>query len=490
MPSIQNRPSGGPSGRRRAFKRGITLAGALCALLTAGGAFGATGALANSYTGMLYAGELHIQLPALQTSLGAGQVYTQDAWSAPAGTQFAGFAYTAGAFTAQEQDVTGGLSVGFKGSGGSAPTDINFPWTDDCSITEQDAPREWVNGQGDPGEDYGAQGNCSTSGSTGGWNYTNSEIDSNNPQVDPASEYQKLTLSVWCARDTSCSEDDSAGAAVTNLSGYVDDPNNHPSGGASWTTSVNAGSWYQTDTAGPALSVSASDPAGVCAMGVQWDGPNAYYTQATDDNPGTENPGSPVGNEFDSIAPCGGSSAGATVTMPAGIASGTYSLGILASNPGNWAGGTGLSNAPTVASYSNAIDVDDTTPSLAWVNSSSAWTASTTEDLDVTVGPSGLTSVTCTDDGGSVAPTQLSGSTSGSGTTVWSVPMTDTAGANSVSCSAENGDVNGALAGNSPAATFNVDTTVPTVSFADSRLHRRQLDERQPDRDGQRDRWP
>jgi hypothetical protein len=436
-------------------------------MLAAGSAFSTTGALANSYTGMLNTGELHIQLPALQTSLGAGQVYVQDAWSAPAGTQFAAFAYTAGAFTAQEQDVTGGLSVGFKGSGGSAPTDVNFPWTDDCSITEQDAPRVWVNGGGDPGVDYGAQGNCSTSGSTGGWNYTNSEIDSNNPQVDPASEYRTLTLSVWCARDSSCSEDDSAGGAVTNLSGYIDDPNSHPSGEASWTTSVNAGSWYQTDTSGPALSVSASDPAGVCAIGVKWSGPTAYYTQATDDNPGTENPGSPVGSEFDSVAPCGGNSASRTVTMPSGIASGTYSLAIVASNPGNWAGGSGLNTAPTIASYSSAIDVDDTTPGLAWVNNSSAWTANTTEDLDVTAGPSGVTSVTCTDGGGSVAPTLISGSTSGSGTTVWSVPMTDTAGANSVSCSAPNGDVNGALTGNSPAATFNVDTTVPVVSFAD-----------------------
>ncbi|HUY59068.1 MAG TPA: hypothetical protein VMV16_05115, partial [Solirubrobacteraceae bacterium] len=436
MPSIHHRPSGGPSRRPRALKRLVTSAGVLSALLAAAGAFSATGALASSYTGMLYGGELQMQLPALQTVLGAGQVYTQHAWSAPAGTQFAGFAYTNGAFTAQEHDLTGGLSVGFKGSGGSAPADLNFPWTDDCSITEQDAPREWVNGQGDPGEDYGPQGNCSTSGSTGGWNYTNSEIESNNPQLNPTSDYQTLTLSIWCARDNSCSEDDSAGAAVTNLSGFIEDPNSHPSGGASWTSSVNGGSWYQTDTAGPSLSVSASDPAGVCAIGVQWNGPDAYYTQATDDNPGTENPGSSVGNEFDSITPCGGSSASSTVPMPAGIASGTYSLAILASNPGNWERGSGLNNAPTIASYSNAIDVDDATPSLAWASTSSAWTASTAESLDVTVGPSGLTSVTCTDDGGSVAPKLISGSTSGGGTTVWSVPMTDTAGANSVSCRA------------------------------------------------------
>ena len=118
-------------------------------------------ALANWYTGMLYGGELHIQLPALQTSLGAGQLDTQDTWSAPAGTQFAGFAYTNGAFTAQEQDLLACPS-GSRGRGGSAPADLNFPGTDDCSITEQDAPREWVNGQGEPGEDYGARGNCMT----------------------------------------------------------------------------------------------------------------------------------------------------------------------------------------------------------------------------------------------------------------------------------------------------------------------------------------
>ena len=46
--------------------------------------------------------------------------------------------------------------------------------------------------------------------------------------------------------------------------------------------------------------------------------------------------------------------------------------------------------------------------------------------------------------------------------------MTDTAGTNSVSCHAANGDVNGALSADSPTPTFNVDTTIPTMSFTDS----------------------
>ena len=82
-----------------------------------------------------------------------------------------------------------------------------------------------------------------------------------------------------------------------------------------------------------------------------------------------ENPGGPVGNEFDSITPCpgsGGFSVSGGAALGANLASGTYNLAILASDPGNWEGGAGLSNAPTIASYGNAINIDDTVPTISW----------------------------------------------------------------------------------------------------------------------------
>ncbi len=231
--------------------------------------------------------------------------------------------------------------------------------------------------------------------------------------------------------------------------------------------SVNGGSWYQTDTAGPALNVSANDPAGVCAIGVQWNGPDAYYTQATDDNPGMENPGSPVGSEFDSITPCGGSSAGGTVTMPAGIASGTYSLAILASNPGNLAGRQRAQQCPDDRHLQqrDRRRRHDSEPRMG----------QQLERLDRKHDrrPRRHGRAVRRDLGRVHRRWRLCDSEAHLGIDErqrhhrLGVPMTDTAGANSVSCNAANGDVNGALSANSPTATFNVDTTVPTVSFAD-----------------------
>ncbi len=171
---------------------------------------------------------------------------------------------------AANEDATGGLSAGFKGSGGSAPTDLNFPWTTDCSISEA-TPRTWIqSGIQVTNVNYGpsgvAPGACDTVGNASGWNYTNSEVESTDTAISPATDFQTLTLSIWCARDSNCSAGDAANYAVTNLSGTFDDSSNKPSGSASWNTSIDGAKWYQTNTGNLKLDVSASDPAGVCSM--------------------------------------------------------------------------------------------------------------------------------------------------------------------------------------------------------------------------------
>ncbi len=439
--------------------------------LTAGDAW------ANQYTGMLNAGTLSMANPGTDITgwqgyasgtvdpVSTNSTFANDSWTAPSGTQFGGFAYTAAWFESLTVDSTGALSIGFVGSGGSAPTDLNFPWTGDCSVTEQDSPREWVRNGSQAGAVPGYSPTCSTSGNTGGWNYNNAEIESLAPSVDPQVSYSTLSLRGWCARDNTCNGDDIAAAQVVNLSAEVNDPDNQPTGSGGWTTQVSPSSWYQTDTNAPTFQVGASDPAGVCAMGLQFSGPASPYVQVTDNAPAMENPGAPVGNEFDSVQPCGSGGAAGSGAMPGGIASGTYSVAVVGSNPGNWQSGAGLSNAPTIASYANAINVDDTTPTANWVNAPTGWTSNAAETLDVTVGQSGLASVTCSDNGANVAPTLVSGSPGGAGTTAWSVP-TATNGVDAVSCAATNGDANGGLSV-TKTGSFDIDTVVPTVSFAD-----------------------
>ena len=75
----------------------------------------AVGALANSYTGLLYAGTLNITSNGSSES--GGYIYGDDSWTAPTGTLFAGFAYTSGAFSAKSDNSVGGVSAGFGGDG-------------------------------------------------------------------------------------------------------------------------------------------------------------------------------------------------------------------------------------------------------------------------------------------------------------------------------------------------------------------------------------
>jgi hypothetical protein len=435
------------------------LGAALAGLLSVA-AFSVAPAAANQYTGMLAAGT--ISVGSGSSSESGGFVYGDYSWTAPSGTNFDGFAYTSAFFSVVSDNAVGGVSAGFGADGSAAQPTILFPWTQDCSITN--SGHYWTRDGSLAGTN--GQQSCSTYGDTGGWNYTNAEIDNTSPGTNPQSEYHTLWLTAFCQAAT-CEYDSSrelgaGGASVTNLSASVDDPNNQPGGSAYWTVN-NGSSWYQTDSSSPTINVNAADPAGVCAIGAWLTGPGSYYLQLTNASPGMENPGGPVGNEFDSITPCPGSG-GATVSggaeLAANLPSGTYSLAIVASNPGNWEGGAGLSNAPTIASYGNAINIDDTVPTISWANTSSGWTSSTSEQFTVTAGPSGVSGISCTDNGTAVAATPLGGNT-------YSV-ATEIQGANAMSCTARNGDANGALSSAAATQSYNVDTTVPTVTFSDS----------------------
>jgi hypothetical protein len=427
-------------------------------------------ARASSYNGLLTT-NVSVSVPAF-TNLCAGCVYQEQSFTAPTGVQFGGFAYTSGSFWVQNFDTTGGISAGFEGTGGSAPTDLNFPWTTDCSVSEDASPRTWINNgaavsSSTRGPYASTNGYCGpTGGNTSGWNYDNAEVESTNPAVYPYSDYQTLSLLVWCARNAACNYSDSGSAQATNLSGHFDDSWNTPAGSITWTGVT--GNWVQTDNGGVKLDGSAWDPAGVCDLYMSVGGPeNISSGLLGNQNPAVTNVGGAIGTEFTfGTHPCWlGVTDTGEWTLPGGLPSGTYGASLEAANPGNYQSqGFNAGGSPDVAN-TGSINVDDTTPNLWWGNPPSGWTAGTSELLDVSVGPSGLASLTCTDNGANIAPALASGSTSGAGTTIWSVPTAIT-GANNISCTANNGDANGALVG-SGGGTFDVDSTVPNVTFAD-----------------------
>ena len=462
-----------PARHRLALVRLLTFVVAFAGV-TGAGAVLAGGASANGYTGLLAGGTVGVNVPAY-TALCAGCVYEQDSWSAPSGVQFGGFAYTGATFWVQNFDLTGGISAGFHGSGGNAPADLNFPWTTDCSISEDDSPRTWINSgrsvsSSTKGPYSSTNGYCGpTGGNTSGWNLVNAEVESTNPAINPQATYQTLTLSVWCARDASCNNDDSGDASVTNLSGNFDDAWDTPSGSASWNIGVSGSSWYQTDSGAMTLNTSATDPAGVCSMSASISGPQSVGSGALgNQNPGVVSEGSPIGEEFAyGTNPCwvGQTDAGSW-TLPGGLASGTYSASVQASNPGNYqAQGFDANGSPTIASYSNAINVDDTPVSAVLENptGSGSWTTATTATVDVSTGPSGLGSLTCTDNGSNVGVTLESSS---SDTYVYSVPLSS--GVNDYTCSAANNDANGALTGGTGMQVYQQDSVVPSIGFSDA----------------------
>lgn len=451
--------------QRRTLLRLATFVTALISMVCLD-AVTANGAFANSYTGLLYGGQTYAEVGA--SSYGANSVVSQESWSAPSGVQFAGFAYTAATFTASNADATGGLSSGFKGSGGNAPTDLNFPFTDDCSVSEA-TPRTWINNgvqvtSSNRGPGSSLAGDCQTGGSTGGWNYDNSQVESSNTSINPSTTYQTLTLSIWCARDANCSSSDSAEYAVTNLSGDFNDNNNQPSGSVSWNGL--SGSWVQTNTGNVSLSASANDPAGVCSMQLNLGGPENLSATVGNTNPGVTNAGGVIGTEFEyGTNPCWvGDTDTGSWTLPAGLPSGSFSASLQASNPGNYqAQGMSASGSPTIAS-TGSVSIDDQTPTVQLLSptGTSNWTQNNTATVDVSTGPSGLSALTCTNNGSGDGATLKS---SNGDNYVYTVALNP--GSNHLSCSAANGDGNGALVGTTGTQLYQQDSTVPSIAFTD-----------------------
>jgi hypothetical protein len=426
-------------------------------------------AQADSYwTGMLSS---YSKVQDLDGSTASGGfVYGQDSWAAPAGETFDGFAYTAGAgaeatsFQSVNDESVGGVDAGFGGDGTANSPEYQFPWTQDCSITNNG--HYWVRQLGT----VAGRNGCSTSGNSSGWNYTNSELVSGNVGLGSGvgANYSTLWLSVFC-QAASCNGIDQGEATVNNLSAQVDDPSDQPSETIRYWGNIPAGgTWFQTDSDGPQLDFNALDASGVCYLNVEATGASNFNSGNLVSGPGTTDPGSPIGTEFSNATttPCNDAENYAW-SLPGGIASGTYYFQIQASNAGDYqADGFSGSGSPIIGDIGSPIDVDDVTPSMSWPDVSSGWTSSQATTLDVTAGPSGLSSLTCTDDSQAVTPTLISGSSNSSGTTIWRVPTTVN-GQDNVSCAVTNGDANGALRATS-ATTVEVDDAIPTVSFSDS----------------------
>lgn len=429
------------------------------------GALTASGALANSYNGLLYGGTLTITAGTANES--GGYVYGDDSWTAPSGSTIGGFAYTSGGFASFTSDAVGGVSAGFGGDGSANQPNILFPWTSDCAITN--SGHYWAYSAG--GTVAGTNGNstCSTSGSTGGWNYDNSEIENSSPGTNPESDYSTLWLTVFCQAGTCKYSGDSptaAYASVTNLSAHFDDSYDEPSGAVSW-NGINGGSWVQTNTGAVSLSASASDPDGVCSMQANLSGPENLSATLGNQNPEVTNVGGEIGTEFEyGTNPCwAGQTDTGSWTLPAGLPSGSYTAGLQASNPGNYeAQGFSASGSPTV-STTGSVPIDDQTPTVQLLSPTGpgGWTSSHTATVDVSTGPSGLSSLNCTDDGSGDGAT-LQGSSGDS--YVYTVALSS--GTNDLSCSAANGDTNGALVGGSGTQVYQQDSVVPSIAYRDT----------------------
>jgi hypothetical protein len=236
----------------------------------------------------------------------------------------------------------------------------------------------------------------------------------------------------------------------------------------SWSGGVNGSSWYQTNSGSLGVSYSAADPAGVCSLDVQLNGPSSANSGLLgNQGPGVTNVGAEIGTEFEyGTNPCWvGQSNSGTWDLPSGLASGSYSAQVLASNPGNYeAQGFSSNGSPDVAGTSS-VQIDDVTPSVQLMSPTGpgSWTTNTTATVDVSTGPSGLKSLNCTDNGSGDGATLKS--TSGD-SYVYTVPLTS--GSNTIACSAANNDANGALTGTSGTQVYQQDSVVPTIGYSDA----------------------
>ena len=255
----------------------------------------------------------------------------------------------------------------------------------------------------------------------------------------------------------------------------------------SWSGGINGTFWVQTNSGNVSLSASANDPAGVCSMQASLSGPENLSATLGNTSPGVTNVGGEIGTEFEyGTNPCWvGQTDSGSWTLPAGLPSGSYVASLQASNPGNYAAqGYSPNGSPTI-STTGSVPIDDQTPSVQLLSptGSSSWTSKTTATVDVSTGPSGLSSLTCTDNGSGDGATLQS---SNGDSYVYTVPLS--AGSNSLNCAAANGDQNGALVGNSGTQVYQQDSVVPSLTFTRRRLHAGHLDRGAADDPGHRDR--
>lgn len=476
----------GPNHRRTrrrlhgAFRFGGAFTGALVALF----ACTSLASASSLYSAQLTGTPITLNVSGGNLGSGAGQpfqfVYGQYNWVAPPNENFHGFDYTSGSFSSNSMDPSGGISAGFGGDGWAGDPLLAFPFTSDCAISTNGS--DWVAPM--YSGNYGLAGtqgrsSCDSGGNTA-WSITGyapgMEIDSNNLGVgnNVGSTYHQLWMTAFCNSGGGCGSGDTAYASVTNLTAQVQDPQNQPANSLDYfTTDGNTSDWYQDKTQPITLAFNAVDPSGVCYLQATASGPATLTSGDLVGAPGIVNLGGNIGETFQNGqgAVCDGSENYAW-TVPGSAPTGTYHTSVQADNAANYqqAGFNG-NGAPTISAHSAQINIDDTPVTAVWENTSSGWSSNTSEKLDVTVGPSGIASggVACTDNGSAVAATLVSGSTSGAGTSVWSVPTPQVAGAGSpdeLRCSVTNGDANGALTGTSPTQGYLVDTTSPVIQLS------------------------
>jgi hypothetical protein len=286
---------------------------------------------------------------------------------------------------------------------------------------------------------------------------------------------QGLALILGCFQ--ACVNDEASRVSVTDPTLTVVDPDNAANltaEGPLWTDG-SPSRWYSAPTLDSAAASSlyaASDTATVCFLqptlvNSSGNAPGALPTESgTVSGPANWDAAT---DSFGAQNPCAGSPSG-TLANFENVPNGTYYLNVAAQNPAQYGAGQG-SNSNFTWAYGNSatsgeqINLDNTTPTVAWGSTSTTWTSATSQTLNVTVGPSGLGGLTCSDNGSTVSPTPVGGNpASGAGTYGFTV-ATATQGSNAMTCTATNGDAT-PLNASSPAQTFRVQTVAPSIAIA------------------------
>lgn len=334
---------------------------------------------------------------------------------------------------------------------------------------------EGINSTADPGNIYTAG-----SGSWSSDGYTDTLFASQGTTF--ANNFAGSILEADCSFE--CGGEDTVQTASASMSGYdahVLDPDVSPAISSSYTGSLTSdwSRWVSTnDGNDPSLSYQATDPGGICYLAGQLISSSGDTTPSAtvNDSPTTVN--STNGTAFTSALPCSSSnnvtgSFSLPTSLPNSATSGTYSVQLLATDPGDVVNG-GESQQTVTDSNANVeqVDVDDYQPTVAITAGStgSGWTSNNVATVTATAGPSGLPNgVVCNNTVNmTVTPltvTEASGNASGSGTTTWSVQLPN--GVDNVSCSAQNGDVNQPLVSTPGTGdiTADVDASAPTVAY-------------------------